>query len=833
MLYSQQIVRRYCSINKDAELIANELIIKTCEVEELIQRTIPQWVVIGKVMRVEEHPNADKLVICQLDCWNKWTYQICTWATNMVVWTYVPVALPSTHLPAIWITIEPRKMRGEDSNWMICSKEELWIADDLWYHSIRVLQNNTYRWSPWYQDDLTAWSFDDITDKDLWISLLDKYPRLENRVMDVENKTITHRPDMFGHFWLAFELQALFPDAILFNSLQKIQEKMRPWHIIQLLSHAEKHTIPVTISAHGVYTYCSIDISAITIAPSDFYNKLQLIDCWYGIKNNWVDFSNIFMLITGQPVHFFDKKKIQWGITVRNAQPWEEFTDLFEKKHTLESSDIVIADDQKILALAWIIWSNSAWISDETTDIVVEIANFDPIIIRKTAMRLWLRTEAQVRFEKSINPLYTLATVELFLDELSYAKKSLWSYTINGIETYINEENNTHVIEQIDIDWKRIFTMLYGTENYDTSFKTTATNILQHLWYQVFDNTINVPIRRAPEDITNEADLLEDIGRIIWFNTIPALSRKETMHIIPQSKETKQKRILEDLLVNKYKALQVETYPRLNKKRITSKLSSAERLFRLKNPLQYQQNYLRDTMIWSLLELTEKNAAFFESFLCYEQGKVRNKHREHYEHDMLGICIYTKATTPLDHPVRTLKEIIVDILQKLDIQHTPIYTSTNHDMFHPKQQAEIYLDTVHIWSIQTIHPSLLTEHKIDENATVSIAELDYTLLKDLWKQKTQRSYHTLQDQLIKRDLNFLIEKEQPYSIITDALSSVDEITNIQLFDLYMGTNIPAWKKSCALTITIPWTWWLTTEQINTIMEKAINAVQAAWWTLRS
>ena len=147
-------------------------------------------------------------------------------------------------------------------------------------------------------------------------------------------------------------------------------------------------------------------------------------------RNNRVDFSNIFMLISGQPIHFFDADKVDGDVIVRNAKDGEKFVDLFETEHILTPTDIVIADNKKILALAGVVGGLDSGVTESTKNILVEIANFDAVSVRKTGTRLSLRTDAELRFEKNINPRHTLFSLILFLDELKYYKKDLGDYEI-------------------------------------------------------------------------------------------------------------------------------------------------------------------------------------------------------------------------------------------------------------------------------------------------------------------------------------------------------------------------------------------------------------------
>lgn len=209
------------------------------------------------------------------------------------------MAIPGCYLPSIDLKIEPRKMRGEDSNGMICSKEELGIHEDTEQHWIWTLQ-----YAP--NTDLSAVpqqpDFDDITDADCGIALKNKYPWLESYTFDVDNKTITHRPDLTGHFGLAWELQAMYNDEaatkIVLNKLPSLIQTHTYTSIDELVAHANKHTIPVQNTCDNVQVYSTILLENATVLPSSFFTRVLLRDCNLIPKNNWVDFSNLVMLLT-------------------------------------------------------------------------------------------------------------------------------------------------------------------------------------------------------------------------------------------------------------------------------------------------------------------------------------------------------------------------------------------------------------------------------------------------------------------------------------------------------------------------------------------------------
>lgn len=839
MLYSKNLLSRYISFNEDIETIAKQLTLKTCEVEETHSRELPTDVVIGKVLSTHKHPNADKLTVCKLDCWSKGTYQICTGAENILPEMYVAVALPGCFLPAINLTIEPRVMRGEESNGMICSKQEIGIPEDLDEHRIRCLQyKNALRTHPGNETSGHAGDFTDITDKDLGVALGEKYPWLNNRIVDVENKAITHRPDLFGHFWLAVESNALFASSITFQTITGLMETIHPGHIFQVLEHAKPGTTKIIAESPTLLSYTLLEINSITIAPSDFYMRLLMLDAGLQPRNNRVDFSNIFMLLSGQPVHFFDKKKVQGNIIIRQATAWEIFTDLFEKEHRLEEGDMVIADEHKILALAGIIGSNTSGIDETTTDVLVEIANFDAVTVRKTGTRLWLRTDAELRFEKYINPMYSLYALQLLLNELGYFGTSLWNFSIGGVQRRVNEHTSVRAQQQVTLDPDHLVSFTHGTtlgEEEANEFLKEANVLLQRIGFSSWnDRTFKVPVRRSPDDITMDADVYEEIARLYGFDRIKTQSYSTQINFVPLSKTVQQQRAFEETLRGDFQFDQLETYPRLHKQRIDSHSLNTDFLYSLKNPLSPEQKHLRHTMIRSLLEVVEKNGPFFDTLRVFDIGKTRDKRRTwSHEHTTLAFALWYKTPQSFaTHPLMMAKGILEILLAPYN--NDPVrYEPTTVDRFHPKQQATILCNGTPIGTVATVHPSVVESCKLPSTGQLVIAEIDCTLLHT-HQETTQKtaSYESLQDQIIRRDLSFVLTKDMAYGIVTETLQSLETIEAVEVFDVYQGAGLQDNQKSISVRLTLKGDGSLTTEHIQEIMKQAIDRVQTTWAVLR-
>ncbi|USN57345.1 MAG: hypothetical protein H6766_02615 [Candidatus Peribacteria bacterium] len=459
--------------------------------------------------------------------------------------------------------------------------------------------------------------FADITDTDLGISLTTKYPRLENVIYDVENKTITHRPDLMGHAGIARELYAMYqqtnPSAIKKHNLTQWSDYAI--QSLDYLSHNETtNTQNIKVKTDHCRAYYAISLTDVQVTRSTFHTRLQLLDLGLTPRNNWVDFSNLFMYQTGQPIHCFDTDQIQGNITVRMAAEGEQFVDLMDGEHTLTPEDIVIADDQKILALAGVIGGQSSAVTDTTKNITIELANFDPIIVRKTAIRHGIRTDASARFEKNISPLMTQSMIIALRDMMTYMQPDLREIHRAGVSAAtLLPLQNIHIPRSLD-ELHRIVGDIPADR---------MEQVLEDLGFVVKESEVIVPRRRSPRDITLPADVAEEVVRIVGYDTLVAKPIPTTIaHQSPSSQPLLQRRI-ETLLTKQYHADSVETYPWAPDEMYELFGIDATQLPTLQNPLQPEQSHLSHSVLYNLLGLIVKNHKFYDSLRPYTIGSVR------------------------------------------------------------------------------------------------------------------------------------------------------------------------------------------------------------------
>jgi len=834
MYYSLNLLKKYISISDDIKSIWDNLTLKTCEIEEIISRKIPKDVVIWKVTQLGKHSDADKLFVCQIDCGDAGQYQIVTWWENIKEWFYVPVALPWCYLPEIDLKIEPRQMRWLDSNWMICSKNEIWIKEDLEYHWIWLLNED----------------FVDLSDEDLWKPLAEKYPWLENDILDVDNKTLTNRPDLTGHFGIAVELNSIYstfgPNYLKYNKASDYIKNFEDTNILELLQNSNKSQKKVVAQSDWVLTYILLEISDVEVKNASFYSRTLLSDLKMNPRNNWVDFSNLFVYLTGQPVHFFDADKLEWNIIVRDAKDGEEFVDLFDNKHILNSGDIVICDEKKILALAGVIGWWSSGVDESTKNIAIEIANFDAVRIRKTGTRLWLRTDAELRYEKTISPIYSLYALIFMLDEIKYFAKDLGKYTIWWLDYYIKEKAGILEMrnKKIKIDLSEVQKFIFGEEK--DWFEDIARAILKGLGFKHKWDEFVVPVWRWTDDINIKQDLFEEIVRIYGYDNVWYKDIVNNVNYVKFTDDVKINREIEKICVDQLGFDQIETHPWIHDDLLQLFDVDVKKLFSLKNPAVPEISHFRDSLFYSMLNGFEKNFRFFDNIKFFEIGKVWQKTVEHFdwkdqrkdfEKLNMILWIYSKSTTSWKQDkILELKWHLAVLFKKLEIEWNLEYRLTTETKFHPKKQWEIYLNGDKIGVVASLHPMYYEYFKFPEKAEIVFAELDVYKLQNLYFSKKdnfgQSNYETLTDQIVFRDLSFVIDKKDNFGQVITAIQNITQIKDIQVFDIYQWENLSQDKKSISVKIKIAWDGKMKTEDINKIMDRAISEVEKVWGKLR-
>ena len=833
MKYHSQLIRKYIDIKDTPENIANNLILKTVEIEEIIERKLDKRIVIWKVISAVDHPDSDHMSVCQVDCWSKWQFQIVCGASNVQWAKYVAVALEWTVFEKAWITIARRKLRWVDSNWMICSKNELWINEDT--------------------DKFWIWELDkdlEVGDEDLGTPLTDKFEWLDSYVLDIDNKWLTNRPDLTWHFGVAWEFNSMYKPQwkIWLSSLWKYHDDFENTNMLDLLEHGEKKwKKSVICETEGLNNYILLELNNVEVKDSDFYMRLQNLDLGNGSINNWVDFSNIFMNISWNPVHFFDADKIEGNIHIRDAYEGEKFVDLFEKEHVLTPQDIVIADDKKALCLWWIMWWLNSWVTSETKNILVEIANFDPVRVRKTGVRLWLRSDSELRNEKHIAPTYSLYALLLFLDELKFYAKDLWNYEIWGVSSYVKPWLHPVQPTIIEVNWDEMNQFIFGRDDKRDDFQDKASEILINLGFKVEGNQVTVPLWRGPDDITISADVAEEVARIWWYEEIKPTAPLTEIRSQSFIGNTGVIRIFERCLVEKCRFDQWENYPWVSEKMVQPFGKTRDDFITLTNPVNPECPLLRDNFLYQFLQVAAKNSKFFDGIRYFDTGKIWTKNEPsndisqefaaaHIDEQLhAAFFMYKKSINSWKEDTLLEAKSVIDVLlHDFELNGKVTYEATDLVHFHPKKQGKILFNKQEIWVIWTIHPVILKAFKLPENSNLTFVEISLESIKNLRSEEAEKTYiyETMQDQILWRDLSFVIDEKEDFSKLLSAIRKIEDVKDIRVFDVYQWENLPEGKKSISLQIKIMWDGNMTSEEIWSVMQKAIDAVSKVGGELR-
>jgi phenylalanyl-tRNA synthetase beta chain len=443
--------------------------------------------VIGKILEIKKHPNADRLQLTKVDVGASAILNIVCGAPNISVDQLVPVALEGAILPN-GLEIKKAEVRGEISEGMLCALDELGLGDD--HAGIFILDNKAKIGQEF-----------------------SKYLKADDIVLEVDNKSLSNRPDLLCHYGMAREIAALFGLKIKETKIKNFAEK----HKINEKDELIKLKVEVK-DDKLCPRYMAIAVNNIKITESPKWIQDRLAAVGLRPINNIVDATNYVMLELGQPMHAFDASKIK-EIIVRRAKSEEEIETLDGQKRKLDDKMLVITDGKQAVAIAGLMGGSNSEIAQETDTIVIESANFEPNQIRKTSQKLSLRTEASTRFEKSLDPNLCELALQRIIEII---KETCPKAAIASQLVDIKNFNLNQGPIELNLDWLNAF---IGQE----ISKEKTIEVLKSLGFEISNNkqndrilAVRVPSWRATRDVSIAEDLAEEIARIYGYNNIKA-----------------------------------------------------------------------------------------------------------------------------------------------------------------------------------------------------------------------------------------------------------------------------------------------------------------------
>lgn len=748
------------------EEIADKITTAGSEVEGIIRMSEGTNLVIGKVLSCEDHPDSDHLHVCQVDVGTS-TEQIVCGAPNVAAGQKVIVAKVGAKLPGG--EIKAGVIRGQQSNGMICSLLELGVDT----HSLSEDSKNGI----------------EVLDDDAPIGNENPlgYLGLDDAIMDVG--LTPNRSDCMAAWAMAKETGAVLNRKV---SLPDCKEAANV---------GEKSHLKVSSTTEKCPLFLGKVINSVTIKESPKWMSELLHAAGMKSINNVVDISNIVMLETGQPLHFYDIDAIpSQEITVKDQLECI-YTALDGVDYKIEKDDLIITSEDQPIGIAGIMGGNDSKIETTTRGIIIEAAIFNHVCIRNTSRRLNLGTDASVRYQKGIEPLATFKAMDRAVQLLcEYADA-------RGLEETVQYGDNGYTPTAFDISLSNI-NQLLGTD-----FKEAEViDVLARLDLQPKKNggCIHVTIPSYRQDLMIEADIAEEIIRIIGYDRLPS-----TMPTMPatvgalNARQNLRRKMRSTLTSLGYH--EVETYTLVSQHYIDEGILPLNDAIALASPMSEDHKYVRSSIMPSLLESVAynqarsiKDIAFFEISNVYGKGVVQ-------ERLAIAMCgdlqksRWQKLSIPADF--YTMKGLFESVMEHLGYDAKRIIFKENTQdtkHFHPYQSAVMYLGKEVLGVIGKIHPNTAKDFDVTKDVIIAEINLEVILKNKAAKVKFKplSKYPS-----ITRDLAFVVDESVPVEQIAKSierhgkLGKETVITDIEVFDVYTGEHVEKGQKSIALSIT--------------------------------
>lgn len=786
MLISNEWLKEYVTIDDSVSNLAERITRTGIEVDDLIDYTKDiKNLVVGFVKSKEKHPDADKLNVCQVDIGEDEPVQIVCGAPNVDAGQYVIVAKVGGRLPG-GIKIKRAKLRGERSEGMICSLQEIGISSNYIPKS--------------FESGIYVFSESQVPGTDALQALY-----LDDQVMEFD--LTPNRADALSMIGTAYEVAALYNTKMT-----------KPETTSNELELSANDELTVTIENEDKVPYYSARVvHNVTIEPSPIWMQARLIKAGIRPINNVVDISNYVLLEYGQPLHMFDQDAIgSQQIVVRQANEGEKMTTLDDTERELLTSDIVITNGQTPIALAGVMGGDFSEVKEHTSNIVIEGAIFDSVSIRHTSRRLNLRSESSSRFEKGI------ATE--FVDEAVDRACYLLQTYANGkvLKDRVSSGELGAFITPIDITADKI----NRTIGFDLSQNDIVT-IFNQLGFdtEINDDVITVQVPSRRKDITIKEDLIEEVARIYGYDdipsTLPVFEKVTSGQLTDRQYKTRMvKEVLEGAGLD-----QAITYSLVSKEDATAFAMQQRQTIDLLMPMSEAHASLRQSLLPHLIEAASYNVArknkdvkLFEIgnvFFANGEGELPDQ-VEYLSGILTGDYVVNQWQGKKETVDFYLAKGVVDrVAEKLNLEFS--YRRADIDGLHPGRTAEILLENKVVGFIGELHPTLAADNDLKRTY---VFELNFDAL-----MAVSVGYINYQPiprfPGMSRDIALEVDQNIPAA---DLLSTIHAhggniLKDTLVFDVYQGEHLEKGKKSIAIRLN-----YLDTEE--TLTDERVSKVQA-------
>ncbi|MBE6655518.1 MAG: phenylalanine--tRNA ligase subunit beta [Ruminococcaceae bacterium] len=752
MLFSMNWIGDFVDLSElDIPALIHRFTLSTAEVEDIyVKGRDVRGVVVARILSVKKHPSSDHLHLLRVDTGSGIVDCVCG-APNVREGLTVAFATVGGTVPGkdgTPMEIAARKVAGHPSMGMCCSEAELGVSDDnsgLW-----VLPDNI----PLGTDIKAIYPIDDI-------------------VFEVDNKSLTNRPDLWGHYGVAREFAAITGRPLLDVGKKDLT--------------AYDYLPPVEIDIRDTrhaYRYIGTKVENITVHESPMTMKIRLYYCGSRAINLLADLTNYVMMELGQPMHAFDLKKVDKIEVQRFASPFE-FTTLDHEVRTIDDRVLMICSNEEPVAIAGIKGGLASGISEETNSLLLESATFDGVCIRHAGTYLGLRTDASMRYEKMLDPALAPLATARFLYLLS---------EIDAGITVVSAVTDKYVYEYptIEIDIDKAYYDRYTGIDIPTKF---IVKTLRALGFGVLQNGdsfhVTVPSWRATKDVSIKADLIEEVTRIYGYDNFEVKTSKSPLYPVrPDTGRVADNRV-KDILVSTYKMHEVHSYIWCDETRYRDMGIALPQNPKIINAQTPEHATLRYSMIPTLLSFLADNRGYAPRYGIFEIGRTVHGYNAEGmcdEHKMLGFALLDKTKSE-EEVFLTARDAVVAIFRA--IKHvTPVFVAldTPLDFMHPANAYAITVDGVCYGTLSVLHPSV--KSKLDRKASVAFAEMDMALFASL-EPKSIKYTVPSRFPTIEIDFSFLVD---PAAVNFDALCALchsvggDLLSDISLVDVYESND---------------------------------------------
>jgi phenylalanyl-tRNA synthetase beta chain len=777
--------------------LAHEYSIHTAEIDDIEEYFLDK-VVIGKVVSCEKHPDSKKLSIVEVDLHEHGKTVILTGAPNIVDAKYVPVAVVGAVLPGDFVIWE-RMMAGMMSRGMICSDDELGLAKER-SEGIMILENI---WNIDLLESMIGKSFFDLTlpfPGKKWETY--NYP-LKDTTFEIDNKFITNRPDLFSVVGNAREFGAVF-DLDFSSDGVRHPEWNEGSRNMDSSYRQNDGSLNTQIETPHCLSYHLMKMIDITVGQSPFGISLMMERAGLTPKMDIVDITNLIMTELGQPMHAFDADKLVGNISVRQAKKWEKILTLNGSEYELTADDMIIADEQGPVAIAWVIGGMESAVSESTKSIIWESACFDATAVRLTAQRHGIRTDASTRYEKSLDPLLASTTFPRVLEYMKFLEKSV---NISGISSYLDESR----VNNITIDVEYAFIDMKAGQQIK---KEVVNTILTRLWFEFMMNhsglAITVPSWRASKDISIKEDIAEEICRVIWYDTAPLAPLPIGQSILEKNSDI----ALRDITLAHFRGEkwnEIYTYSftsaSLDKK---IGLENMEDAIWVQNAFNEEYTHMRRSLSPRILMSVEDNLKHAERFGFFEIGKVYTKiSRTDTENALLQNIVIKPlpekkmiAWVAVGQTIESLRKNLESYLSTILGYVPPVHTGTHLSLLHPGMSGSYREWDTPIITFWVLHPEVASAFGLKEDTLYF--EADFSILLAHYKNKDLRFHPISRYQTIPRELNFMMDTNTPTGEVARALDALHPwIWDVHIASIYEDeVKLGAGKKSVSFAFTL-------------------------------